>query len=104
MLTKSLFINYIQCPKYLWLAKYRKDLLPDVPDEILNDNVSKSVLLAIQEIKDISVKAKEQNIHITERITTPELLAFELYGSATDENVSSIINDNDLFGRNSINS
>lgn len=27
MLTKSDFLKFIQCPKYLWLAKYRKDLL-----------------------------------------------------------------------------
>jgi len=29
MLTKSDFIKYIQCPKYLWLYKNRKDLIPE---------------------------------------------------------------------------
>lgn len=28
MLTKSDFVKYIQCPKYVWLYKHRKDLLP----------------------------------------------------------------------------
>ncbi len=28
MLTKSDFIKFIQCPKYLWLYKHRKDLIP----------------------------------------------------------------------------
>ncbi len=35
MLTKSLFLKYIQCPKYLWLAKNRKDLLPEELDKAL---------------------------------------------------------------------
>lgn len=30
MLTKSDFIKFTQCYKYLWLHKYRKDLLPEV--------------------------------------------------------------------------
>lgn len=32
MLTKSDFLKYIQCPKYLWLYKHRKDLLPEEVD------------------------------------------------------------------------
>jgi hypothetical protein len=28
MLTKSDFLKYTQCYKYLWLHKYRKDLIP----------------------------------------------------------------------------
>ena len=35
MLTKSDFIKFIQCPKYLWLYKHRKDLLPEEIDENL---------------------------------------------------------------------
>lgn len=35
MLTKSLFLKYVQCPKYLWLAKNRKDLLPEELDRAL---------------------------------------------------------------------
>jgi len=30
MLTKSDFVKYTQCYKYLWLHKYRKDLLPEI--------------------------------------------------------------------------
>ncbi len=29
MLTKSDFMKYVKCPVYLWLAKYRPDLLPE---------------------------------------------------------------------------
>jgi len=32
MLTKSDFTRFLQCPKALWLNKYRKDLLPEEPD------------------------------------------------------------------------
>lgn len=35
MLTKSDFIKFIQCPKYLWLYKYRKDLIPEEIDASL---------------------------------------------------------------------
>ena len=35
MLTKSDFIKFIQCPKYLWLYKHRKDLIPEEIDESL---------------------------------------------------------------------
>ena len=35
MLTKSDFIKFIQCSKYLWLYKHRKDLLPEEIDENL---------------------------------------------------------------------
>lgn len=35
MLTKSDFVKYIQCPKYLWLYKHRKDLIPKEIDENL---------------------------------------------------------------------
>ncbi|NQV12761.1 MAG: DUF2779 domain-containing protein [Parcubacteria group bacterium] len=35
MLTKSDFIKFIQCKKYLWLFKNRKDLLPEEVDENL---------------------------------------------------------------------
>lgn len=35
MLTKSDFIRYVQCPKYLWLQKHRKDLIPEEIDENL---------------------------------------------------------------------
>lgn len=35
MLTKSDFIKYLQCPKYLWLHKHRKDLIPTEVDENL---------------------------------------------------------------------
>lgn len=35
MLTKSDFIKYIQCPKYLWLAKHQKDLVPEEVDDNL---------------------------------------------------------------------
>ena len=35
MLTKSDFIKYIQCPKYLWLGKHRKDLVPEEVDDNL---------------------------------------------------------------------
>ena len=35
MLTKSDFIKFIQCKKYLWLYKNRKDLLPEEVDENL---------------------------------------------------------------------
>ena len=37
MLTKSDFVKYIQCPKYLWLWKHRKDLIP----EEINENLQK---------------------------------------------------------------
>ena len=30
MLTKSDYLNYIQCPKKLWLYKKRKDLIPEI--------------------------------------------------------------------------
>ncbi|MBI2448431.1 DUF2779 domain-containing protein [Candidatus Microgenomates bacterium] len=30
MLTKSDFLKFIQCPKYLWLAKFRKDLAGEI--------------------------------------------------------------------------
>ncbi|MEI6378098.1 MAG: DUF2779 domain-containing protein [Candidatus Falkowbacteria bacterium] len=32
MLTKSDYLKFIQCSKYLWLAKFRKDLLPEDVD------------------------------------------------------------------------
>ena len=32
MLTKSDFLKYIQCPKCLWLGKYRKDLVPEITE------------------------------------------------------------------------
>jgi hypothetical protein len=32
MFTKSDFTRFLQCPKALWLNKYRKDLLPEEPD------------------------------------------------------------------------
>lgn len=35
MLTKSDFLKFIQCKKYLWLHKNRKDLLPEEVDENL---------------------------------------------------------------------
>jgi len=35
MLTKSDFLKYIQCPKYIWLYKHRKDLLTEEIDENL---------------------------------------------------------------------
>ena len=35
MLTKSDFLKYIQCPKYLWLQKHRKDLIPEEVDKNL---------------------------------------------------------------------
>lgn len=35
MLTKSDFLKYIQCSKYLWLNKHRKDLIPKEVDENL---------------------------------------------------------------------
>ncbi|HSH52896.1 MAG TPA: hypothetical protein VK982_14315, partial [Bacteroidales bacterium] len=73
-----------------------------IPDDTINQNVTNSVLLAIQEIKELSTRAKVQNIYITKSDTTPELLAFELYGSATDENIQRIIDDNDLFGKESL--
>ena len=73
-----------------------------IPDDTINQNITNSVLLAIQEIKELSTRAKVQNIYITKSDTTPELLAFELYGSATDENIQRIIDDNDLFGKESL--
>jgi hypothetical protein len=30
VLTKSLFLRFVQCPKALWLAKYKKELIPEV--------------------------------------------------------------------------
>src|SRR3989344_5395348 len=34
MLTKTDFMNYIECPMYLWLSKHRPDLLPqDTPEK-----------------------------------------------------------------------
>lgn len=80
----------------------KEDFSQFVPNDTLNDNVTESILTAIQEIKEISEKAKEETIFITTSDTTPELLAFELYGSATDENVESIINDNDLLGKETL--
>lgn len=35
MLTKSDFVKFIQCTKYLWLYKHRKDLLPEEVDKNL---------------------------------------------------------------------
>ena len=35
MLSKSQFLKYIQCYKYLWLYKFRRDLLPEETDESL---------------------------------------------------------------------
>ena len=35
MLTKSDFVKFIQCPKFLWLYKHRKDLLPEEVDKNL---------------------------------------------------------------------
>ncbi|MFA6604264.1 MAG: DUF2779 domain-containing protein, partial [Patescibacteria group bacterium] len=32
MLTKSDLLRHLQCPKYLWLCKHRKDLVPDRKD------------------------------------------------------------------------
>ncbi len=36
MLTKTDFRNWLQCPKYLWLYKFRKDLLPADIDRTLS--------------------------------------------------------------------
>ena len=33
MLTKSDYLRYLQCRKYIWLNKKRKDLLPEVSDQ-----------------------------------------------------------------------
>lgn len=33
MLTKSDFVKFIQCPKFLWLGKFRKDLAAEIDDE-----------------------------------------------------------------------
>ncbi len=72
------------------------------PDDNLSSAAKNTILLGIQEIKEISVKAKEESIHITLKDTVPEILAFELYGIASEENTNEIINNNDLFGKNSI--
>jgi len=71
-------------------------------NEYLNYKTTNIVLSAIQEVKEISNKAKNENFIITKKDTTPELLSFELYGIASDENVQEIIDNNDLFGNNSI--
>jgi hypothetical protein len=80
----------------------KEDFSQYIPNDLLNENVTKSILLSIQEIKELSEKAKEETIFVTISDTTPELLAFELYGSATDENINNIINDNDLFGKETL--
>lgn len=72
------------------------------PDDTLSTEANNIILLSIQEIKEVSSGAKEENIHLTRKDTVPEILAFELYGSASDENVNEIINNNDLFGKNSV--
>jgi hypothetical protein len=72
------------------------------PNDTLNTAVNNTIILSIQEIKEISVKAKEASVYVTIKDTIPEILAFELYGIATDENVQEIIDGNDLFGKNSI--
>ena len=51
MLTKSDFLKYIQCPKYVWLYKHRKDLLPEEIDENLQ-----RVFDAGYEIEDYAYK------------------------------------------------
>ena len=40
MLTKSDFMKFLQCPKALWLGKYRKDLIPkvDANQQVIFDN------------------------------------------------------------------
>lgn len=98
--TNKLYEDYINTLSEIDFEK--DDFTNYIPSNALNDNVTESVLLAIQEVKELSEKAKEETIYITVSDTTPELLAFQLYGSATDENIESIINDNDLFGRDSI--
>jgi len=70
------------------------------PDTKINNMIKGR--LPVGDVKEISVKSKEENIYITKSDTTPELLAFELYGSATDENINNIINDNDLFGNSTL--
>jgi len=72
------------------------------PDDNLNYLTTNIVLNGIQSVKEISATAKTENIIITEKDTVPEILAFELYGSASDENINDIINNNDLLGINSI--
>lgn len=72
------------------------------PDDTLSTEANNIILLSIQEIKEVSSGAKEESIHFTKKDTVPEILAFELYGSASEENVNEIINNNDLFGKNSV--
>lgn len=72
------------------------------PNNTVNSEINSITILAIQEVKEISKTAKEEKTHFTESDTIPELLAFKLYGIASDENVNEIINNNDLFGKNSI--
>lgn len=72
------------------------------PDDGLSTEANNIILLSIQEIKEVSSGAKEESIHFTKKDTVPEILAFELYGSASEENVNEIINNNDLFGKNSV--
>ncbi len=98
--TNLIFNSYIENISEIDFTK--EDLSVFTPNNVLNDNVVNSVFLAIQEIKELSVKSKEVSIFTTVSDTTAELLAFELYGSATDENINSIINDNDLMGTKSL--
>ena len=66
MLTKSDYIKYIQCKKYLWLNKFKKEILP----EELDDNL-KRLFESGYKIEDIAYKlypnavnaeAEEKNI------------------------------------------
>jgi len=96
----TLYNNYISTISEISITE--DEYTQFVPNNDLVNNINESFLLGIQEIKDISNKAKEENVYITQSDTSIELLAHILYGSATDENMNSIINDNDLFGKENI--
>lgn len=76
---------------------------PYVPNQLISNNLKQNSLLSIEGIKESTDTAKEENKHIVESDTIPEYLAFKLYGEANDENISAIINDNDLFGLETLN-
>src|SRR6185436_13343810 len=48
MLTKSDFMNYLECPMYLWLSKNRPELLPD------DDAEKERILAAGREVDEFA--------------------------------------------------
>ena len=95
MLTKSDFLKYIQCPKYLWLQKHRKDLIPEEIDENLQKLFDKGY-----EIETYAYKLFPDGVNIqTENLDSSIVITKELMDKKSPAIFQPTISGKDLFCR-----